>query len=327
MSEAFEHYLRRRIDPEASLEALQEFPRYFEIETVNACNARCPMCTIDDWTRQTPIMKDGLYEKLVDEIAEHKDVVKRVSLFRDGEPLLDKKMPRRIAMLKERGIREVAFSTNVSLLNEKMASDILHAGLDTITMSIDSLKKEVFEAIRVRLNFEEVMENTLRFIELRDRIRPETKVWVRMVRQESNVDEWPEYERFWKGKLGPNDRVNYHNLHNWGDQLKGFKPIADSYEPNLPCIVLWSLMVIFGDGRVPLCNVDYNNKFPTGDVSENSIAEVWQSKVMNERRRLHLDGAKATISICDNCNVWDEPSDKEHVASEYAEEVAIAAAG
>jgi len=321
----YQHYLRRRISPEASFEALQEFPRYFEIETVNACNARCPMCTIDEWTRKTPIMKDGLYKKLVDEIAEHADVVKRVSLFRDGEPLLDKKMPHRIAMLKDRGIGEVAFSTNVALLNEKTAADILHAGLDTITMSIDSLKKEVFEAIRVRLNIEEVMENALKFIELRDKIRPQTKIWVRMVRQESNADEWPEFEQYWKKKLGPNDRVNYHNLHNWGDQLKGFKPVADSYEPNLPCIVLWSLMVIFGDGRVPLCNVDYNNKFPTGDVADKSIAEVWQSTIMNERRRLHLDGKKAAISICDNCNVWDEPSDKEGVAAEFADDVEVLA--
>ena len=30
-------------------ENLLEFPKYIEIETVNACNARCPMCTINDW--------------------------------------------------------------------------------------------------------------------------------------------------------------------------------------------------------------------------------------------------------------------------------------
>ncbi len=67
----------------------------------------------------------------------------------------------------------------------------MEAGLDSIILSIDSLKKDVFEAIRLRLNFEEVMENALRFIELRDRINPKTQIRVRMVRQDSNVDEWP----------------------------------------------------------------------------------------------------------------------------------------
>ncbi len=41
-------YLQRRISPQESYEDLLNFPRFIEIETVNACNARCPMCTIDD---------------------------------------------------------------------------------------------------------------------------------------------------------------------------------------------------------------------------------------------------------------------------------------
>ena len=39
----FEPYLNRRIDKAAKFESLLEFPKYIEIETVNACNARCPM--------------------------------------------------------------------------------------------------------------------------------------------------------------------------------------------------------------------------------------------------------------------------------------------
>ncbi len=313
----YRDYLRRRVSPSERYEDLLRFPRYFEIETVNTCNARCPMCTIAEWTRNSPTMKDPLFRKIADEIIENRDQVRRVSLYRDGEPLLDKKMPERIAYLKDGGLPEVAISTNVSLLNEKRARDILTAGLDTIILSIDSLKKDVFEGIRVRLDFDEVLENALRFIELRNKLRPSTTVWVRMIRQESNFDEWPEYERFWRSKLSAHDRVNFHYLHNWGDQLKGFKAVSRSNEPKLPCVALWSLMVIFANGDVPLCNVDYDNKFPLGSVSGQGIAAVWQSKIMNERRKLHTDGNKGLISICKNCNVWDEPPDREHVVDDH----------
>ena len=44
-------YIINRIDPKENINSLLEFPRYVEIETVNACNARCPMCTINDWER------------------------------------------------------------------------------------------------------------------------------------------------------------------------------------------------------------------------------------------------------------------------------------
>lgn len=317
-------YLRRRISPKDTYEDLLRFPKYLEIETVNACNARCPMCTIEEWSRKSPTMKDGLFKKIADELIENRDRLKRVSLYRDGEPLLDKKLAPRVAVLKDGGIPETAISTNVSLLGEAAATDLLKAGLDTIILSIDSLKKDVFESIRVRLVFEEVLENALRFIELRDRIRPQTKIWVRMIRQESNYDEWPEYEAFWRRKLSANDRINYSIIHNWGAQLSGFRPVAKSYEPNLPCVALWSLMVIFSNGDVPLCNVDFNKRYPTGNVATDSIAAVWQSRIMSERRAWHMNGDKEHIEICKNCNVWDEPPDIEQVAPEFAKETTLA---
>lgn len=324
-SEAAENYLRRRISPDDSYGDLLEFPKYFEIETVNACNARCPMCTIEEWSRKTPTIKDTLFQKIADELIDNRDRVKRVSLYRDGEPLLDKKLARRIATLKDGGLPEIAISTNVSLLNESRATDILNAGLDTIILSIDSLDKEIYESIRLKLVFEEVLENALRFIELRNRIRPETQIWVRMIRQKSNYDEWPAFEQYWREKLTDSDRVNYHQLHNWGDQLKNFEPVANSFEPNLPCVALWSLMVIFGNGDVPLCNVDFNNQHPIGSVATHSIAEVWRSKIANNRRALHLDGQKDKINICGNCNVWDEPPDRIDIASEYASDINLSA--
>ena len=67
---------------------------------------------------------------------------------------------------------------------------LLEAGLDVIIMSIDSLKKDVFESIRVRLDFDEVLENAKRFIRLRNEINPSTRIWMRMIRQEENKDEW-----------------------------------------------------------------------------------------------------------------------------------------
>ena len=66
-------YLNRRIDKKVSYENLLEFPKYIEIETVNACNARCPMCTINDWERNYPVMKDDVWKKISEDIIENKN--------------------------------------------------------------------------------------------------------------------------------------------------------------------------------------------------------------------------------------------------------------
>ena len=58
-------------------------------------------------------------------------------MFRDGEPLLDPKLPDRIAQLKQGGVSDISISTNVSLLNESKAVDILEAGIDIVILSVD----------------------------------------------------------------------------------------------------------------------------------------------------------------------------------------------
>jgi len=318
-----QEYLVKRIKPGRPYGEFLNFPSYLEVETINACNARCPMCTIADWERGAKPMTDDLFAKIADELIEHASEIERVSLYRDGEPLIDKGLADRVAMLKEGGIKNTHISTNVSLLTEEKSKDLLTAGLDTIILSIDSLQKEVYEKIRVRLVMEDVLENALKFIEQRNKIRPQTKITVRMIRQEGNENEWPEFNAYWLDKLAEHDRVYFRNVYNWGGQLKGFSPLSLSYEPNLPCVALWSLMVIFCNGDVPLCNVDFNNKFSNGSVITHSIQELWQSKTMNERRDWHLAGDKAKISICQNCNVWDEPPDGDGVSQEFADEVEL----
>jgi len=316
-------YLVRRISPEETYADLLKFPRYLEVETINSCNARCPMCPNVERPRNMKPMKDELFKKIADEIIEHKEEVRRVTLYRDGEPLLDNKLADRIALLKKHGIKATSISTNVSLLTESKAKDLLNAGIDIVIMSIDSLDKASYAAIRCGLDFDVVIKNALKFIEIRNKTRPETQIWMRMIRQKSNYGEWPAYRKYWSRYLSKSDRVYYHDIFNWGGQLKNFKPISKSFEPNLPCVALWSLFVIFCNGDVPLCNVDYRNLYPSGNVKATSIARIWRSEVFNERRRAHLAGNKNRISLCGNCNVWNESVDGKNISLDYAREVDI----
>jgi radical SAM protein with 4Fe4S-binding SPASM domain len=311
-------YLVRRIRPGEAFERLLDFPSYFEIETVNACNARCPMCTIAEWTRHTPTMKDDLFDKIAREILANAHFVKRVALFRDGEPLLDKKLARRVGTLIQGGVKEVNICTNVSLLTPERSAELLEAGLNDIVLSIDGTDKETFEKIRVRLNFEEVVANACEFIRLRDAINPAARIRVRMVRQALNRDQWPGFERFWRPRLRPHDRVYYSDIHNWGDQLASYQPVSLVRERSSPCVALWSLMTIFADGDVPMCNIDFNNRHPTGNVREHSIREVWQNSIQNERRRTHIEGRRGDIDMCANCTVWALSDDQAGATADVA---------
>lgn len=300
-----EAYLTQKVDPSAQYSDLLDFPRYFEIETVNTCNARCTMCTIQDWERPVVRMSDALFEKIARELAEHREVIKSVSLFRDCEPLIDKKLPQKVALLKSLGVPHVGICTNGSLLTEERGAALLEAGIDKVQFSIDSLRKDVYEKIRVRLELETVLRNTENFIRLRDRINPATSIRVRMIDMPENRDEQDAYRAFWAPQLGPQDVCDVRTYHNWGGQLDGYHG-EERLANDIPCLWHWASFAVFSSGEVPLCGIDFNNRYPTGNLNDNTIQEIWTSPLMRQRRMMHLIGLRGDHAMCKTCNVWDD---------------------
>ena len=285
------------------------FPRYFQIETVSRCNARCVMCPVEDWRRDSYLMDQALFEKIVDEISEYRDWVERVTIQLDGEPLIDKKLEDRIRYLKASGIRYVAFASNGSLMNPDRAVRVIDSGVDEVSFSVDGATKQTFEKIRVRLNFDQVVENIEHFVRTRDELHGKTVIRIRMTIQEDNEQEVDSFLSFWRGKLGPNDSVYAKVLHTWGNSDNNYS-LPGEYDfdrvNNSPCSSPWTSMVIFSDGRVPLCCCDYNARVYQGSVSENTIQEIWQGKVFTKIRKLHSSRGRKAINMCENCTVWDD---------------------
>jgi len=294
-----------------SVAELVQFPKYLQIETVSNCNARCIMCPIEDWKRDHTLMRPATYSKIIDEIKDYSDWIERVTIQLDGEPLIDKNLEPRIKLLKDIGIKMVAFASNGSLMNAKRAESVIKSGVDEVSFSVDGATKETFEKIRLRLNFDEVVENILNFVATRDRLGADTIVRIRMTIQPENEDEFEEFMNFWQSKLGTNDSVYGKVLHTWGNSNsdKNFA-LAGGYDfPKLnatPCSSPWTSFIVLTDGRVPLCCCDYNAAVNFGNVRENSIKELWQGQKINNVRQVHVTEGRKAMPMCVNCTVWDD---------------------
>ena len=154
------------------IKEISRFPKYFEIETINACNARCIMCTVNEWNQEKSdnfTMSLELFEKFAQEVKEHIDWIDTICLNRDGEPTLDKYLVQRVQMLKDIDVKKVTFSTNAQLLTTDLSQKLLDAGLDDIMISMDSIEKVTYESIRKKLSFDKVLNNILNFIHLRNK--------------------------------------------------------------------------------------------------------------------------------------------------------------
>lgn len=286
----------------SSITEMARFPKYFEIETTNKCNARCPMCSIDNFSSRE--FSDELWDRLVQEFAKHGDWVEKVALFRDGEPLLDKKLESRIRDLRRVGIKRVSFSTNGTYLTRERGRSLIEAGLNEIMLSTDGITKATFEKVRLGLKFEQVQENFVNFIKLRDEMKADVRICVRMVLQPDNIHEYPEWLAFWKSQTLASDSVYAKKFHTWGNQHTDLRVPEEANRDLEPCISPFSTMVIKISGHVAQCGVDYKTNVNMGDLSLGSIQTIWNSPKFRELRDLHATRRRNEVSMCVGCKIW-----------------------
>ena len=286
------------------METLTRFPKYFLIEPINTCNARCIMCGIDFDKKKTTVLSDELLDKIASELAQYSGHVEKVKLYLDCEPLLDRNLHLKIARLKDAGIKKVNIASNASILTTRRATDLINAGLDEIYITIDSMKKETFEAIRLRLNFDKVYDNTVNFIKLRDELNPDLSIRVQMILQELNADEGDAFADHWNPLLGPQDQVAVQRAHNWANAVEVMKFGDEETINNIPCIALWGTLCIHANGDVGLCCMDTTTSIQLGNVNTESIADIWSGERLEDIREKHFSGRRNEIPICNGCTLW-----------------------
>ena len=299
----------------AKLDDFKEFPKYIQLETTSECTARCAMCGINEWRKKmkSDYMEDSLFYKIADEIIANKKEIQSIALYIGNEPLLDERLCERISHFAKEGLL-VNFSTNGSLMDKDMAKKVLQSGVDRVIFSIDSLDKEIFEKIRKGLKFEEILGNTLAFIQMRNQLKSNVTIKINIVENQFNTENMESIVDFWEKLLdkskGDFVRVekfvlSFQNSLKRKDEMdtKG----AEIYEKiNIaPCYPLWNTMTIKTDGQVALCCIDQCRNFVLGDLRKQSIKEIWQeSKALQNIRKLHIKGGRKEFDLCRNCACW-----------------------
>ncbi len=128
--------------------------RDLRISVTDRCNFRCPYCMpaeiygeAYEFLPRADILTFEELTRLVGIFAELGIVKLRIT---GGEPLVRKDLPHLLGMLRAtNGIEDLTLTTNGYLLGQ-FAQQLKDAGLDRITVSLDSLDDEVFKAMNGR---------------------------------------------------------------------------------------------------------------------------------------------------------------------------------
>ena len=243
----------------------KEFPLFtsIEIETVNRCCGECAFCPVNkyDDTREYKLMSEDLFKNIIRQL---KDINYdgRMQLFSNNEPLMDKRIFEFAKYAKEQlPNNHFSFFTNGMLLDMEKFHKLIPY-CDTFCIDIYYSEDE-----KIPDNIFPIVDYCVEHKEL------QSKVIVNMI-----------------------DKNAIRN--NRGGNSKNRKEV---YKLKCPCLLPFKQMIVRPDGKVSLCCNDALGEYTLGDLTQNSITEIWNGQSFWEvRNKLKL--GREEIKMCEYCD-------------------------
>lgn len=249
-----------------------EIPFFYQIqiETCSFCNEKCAFCpaNVNDDIRGKNFMSEEIYDKI---LADLKTVnfTGMISLFNNNEPMIDKRLESFIKLAKtELPKATVEIISNGSLINVKRFNDMFEAGLDSLV--IDNYYKDEKRPTLTR-SMQKLIEDI------------KTSPWKDRVYV-------PVYMRYQQEVL--TNRAG--NAPNKKEQEK--KQSIRRF-----CPYPFMQFNVNYEGKVNLCCNDVYYQGVVGDITKNSIKEIWEAKLYQDIRKKILDKDR-DHGICAGCD-------------------------
>ncbi|MBI5598481.1 MAG: SPASM domain-containing protein [Deltaproteobacteria bacterium] len=272
---------------------LRDFPLQVRIENTNLCNAFCTMCPREQLSRPRGTMDMPLYTRVVRELAS--GGIKELHLQGYGEPFIDKTIIEKIRLAKECAVPYTFMVTNASLLTESVCRELLDSGLDKLKISFYGLTKGEYESVHRGLSFEEVARNVEGLVRLKKKLGRKTPV--------ISLKYIGKFSKFllFTFRWGLKTQVSYARLHNYGYGRKFNDPKTNKKNRTCP-IVTRPIMQVLWDGLVVPCCYDFDGRMVLGDLSRQSVREVWNGERYGRFREIHRKREYAKLSVCLHCD-------------------------
>lgn len=248
-------------------------------------------------------MPFDLFAKVADEVARYPHAWLR--LHARGEPLLHPQFAEMVHYAKQSGVSIVQAFTDAISLNDAKAAEILKAGLDVLECSIHG-HVGTYELLMRNSKFAQVTANVIRFRELRDQLKSQTKLVVSAVDQPLFQPDKFAHQVFWSQYA---DEVIYRPYHSWGNRLDG--GCAALPQTRHACPQLWTRCTVGPTGKVLACFNSWSEakEEVLGDLTEpeTTIASIWQSARFELIRADHAVG-RYSLRCCRECSDWQGSS-------------------
>jgi radical SAM protein with 4Fe4S-binding SPASM domain len=288
-------------------------PRVIRLEASSVCNLKCMYCpTGTKHNNSRGKMNTEVFGRIVDEIKSYNGVDVAV-LYHGGESFLNKNIFRMIRELRAIGIDIIKTSTNGTAFNEKMLVDVIESGLDSITFSIDGLSPQENNWIRKGADYFETANTIKRLIALKREMNskmPEIRIANTQIPDEETIRSGKEIStpRYLLDDFAEfKDEVIFeqHYTIKWpgyecsAEYVLVGPPSAGLVEPSNYCDHVVQLITFRWNGDVVPCCFDITSEYVVGNITVQSLAEIWNNERYRKLRKSICNGNY--MPMCASC--------------------------
>jgi radical SAM protein with 4Fe4S-binding SPASM domain len=280
------------------------------IDPSNACTLKCKYCPTGDNELLQSVgrfrtkLGTDLFLKVVENLKMFTQKIKRINMYKDGEPLLNPDFPWMVERIKEAGVAEqIWVKTNGTLLNPERNTTLASCGLDMIGISVKAVStKSYLQISDNEINYKKFLENILNLYN----IRGQMKLYASIADYGLTAEE---KQKFIDDFSPITDFCAIEGLHGWSmssvkDFTLGTNPTTFDGLPLVDknvCPWVFYQIAVNSDGSVSACNEDWAHGVIIGDIQENTLVEIWTGEKLYNLRRLMLEGRRNENPICGDC--------------------------
>jgi hypothetical protein len=248
-------------------------------------------------------MEQATFERIVRELATRDD--RRLVLGGFGDPLLHEQFPAFVRLARESGILGIAVRTTAVNLDDQAIDALLDAQVDVLNVLIDAAGPATYHRVHNADYFDRVTANIDRLcVAQHKRNCPCPLIVGELMKTPETMDDMEAFFDHWVIKTGSAVIAG-------PSRYAGVWParaVVNMAPPTrFTCSRLFHRAMVLADGRVSLCDQDFQGNRAIGLVGESSLADLWQSAALDDARRNHLAGVYNSLPLCSACEEWHRP--------------------
>ena len=299
-------------------------PFSVHIDVCSVCNFKCSFCfqadnkAMKDVGLKRGLMPYELFQKIVDDLNEFPQKIKKIKIGNHGEPTLHPMLPEMIRYARDSNKADIVeLFTNASKLEPILNKKIIDAGLQRINISLEGLSTERYKQVAgIKQEFQDIVDGVSHLYS----IKGDCQIYVKIADHTSALeggdstifiltDEEKEFfyktfgnicDEIYVEKIVPQWAEVQEHKQNLVSDTGMYDQKTNKHKEVCPFIFMY--MHFNWDGTTSPCTLDWPKKVVIGDSRTETASEIWNGDSLRDLRVAMLHGKRCDINFCKNCS-------------------------